>query len=138
MARLTHPRRKDLSREDFERFSLWTWDDANEFLLPISDSEASPEKYGPLFIKAKFFADDLSLDGYLIGGSTFHAFGLFVHGREFVMNFNLPEGLTANVLEITKLLQMPDLQLFPLRYKSSIRFKTGRPITGVLSPRSNG
>ena len=133
MARLDNPKRKALSRADFEQYPVWVWDDENENHQPISEAEPSPEDYGTLFIKARFEANGHVFDGYLIGGSTFYAFGLFVAGREFVMNLNLPDLMEKNCAEIIALLKCRPFKLFPLRFSSPVRSKGGRVIGGTLT-----
>ena len=134
MARLTKPHLKALSKDDLEQHPVWVWDDKMEGLQPISEPEPDAEDYGTLFIKARFQADEHSFDGYLIGGSTFYAFGLFVAGKEFVMNLNLPNLIAKNMPEIYHLLKCEPFNLFPIRYESSVRLLGGRRIEGMLNP----
>jgi hypothetical protein len=133
MARLDNPKRKALSQADFDQYPFWVWDDENENHQPISEAEPSPEDYGTLFIKARFEANGHSFEGYLIGGSTFYAFGLFVADREFVMNLNLPDMMEKSLAEISVLLKCPPFKLFPLRFTSPVRFRGGRVIAGMLN-----
>lgn len=134
MGRLDKPTRKALSVVDLERYPVWVWDDAQENHQPISESEPSPEDYGVLFVRARFRTQDgYQFDGYLIGGTAFYAFGLFVAGREFVMNLNMPDMISANLAEIFSLRKCPPFELFPLSYCSSVRFKNGQVVSGTLN-----
>ena len=133
MARLDNPKRRSLSREDFEEHPVWTWDDENEGHLPLSEADPAPEEYPTLFIKARFEASGHQFDGYLIGGSSFYAFGLFIAEQKFVMNLNLPDLIEKNLPEIFRLLSCQPFKLFPLRFSSPIRFKDGRVIAGMLN-----
>ena len=134
MTRLNSPKRKSLSRADFEAHPIWVWDEDSDVHLPIADQEPSPEEDGPLFIKARFESHGRLFDGYLIGGSTFYAFGLFVEDHEFVMNLNTPDWMDKYLLEICAILQCEPFKLFPLRFESPVRFKGGRVISGSLQP----
>jgi hypothetical protein len=133
MAKLNDPKRKTLSLADFEKYPVWVWDDDNENHQPISEAEPSPADYGTLFIRARFESSRRSFDGYLIGGSTFYAFGLFIGGREIVMNFNLPDLIEKNLVEMFRLLKCQPFQFFPLRFTSPVHFKGGRKISGWLN-----
>ena len=132
MARLNKPKRKALSLADFEQYPIWVWDDSNESHQPISETEPSTDDYGTLFIKARFEADAHSFDGYLIGGHSFYAFGLFVEDREFVFNLHLLDLMEVNMSEIYQLLGCRPFGLLPLRFASPVRFQGGKPITGVF------
>jgi hypothetical protein len=134
MARLDNPKRKALSQADFDQYPVWVWSDDNEHHQPISETEPSPEDYGTLFIKARLDAEDHSFDGYLIGGSTFYAFGMFVEGHEFVMNLNLPDMMDKNLADIAALLKCRPFKLFPIRFTSPVRLKGGQKIGGTINP----
>lgn len=134
MARLDNPKRKSFSQSDFEQYPVWAWDDSNEIHQPITDIEPALEDYGTLFIKASFQTSGHSFNGYLIGGTVFYAFGLFVREREFVMNLRLPDMMETSLREIIHLLECPPFNLFPLQYSSEVRLRGGRQVSGVLAP----
>jgi hypothetical protein len=134
MERLDDLRRKSFTEEDFERYPVWTPGDEEDEYRPISEAEPSPENHGTLLIKAQFQLNGRWLNGYLIGGPTFYAFGIFVNGREFVINLNLPTLNEKCFTEICRLLNWQSVNLFPVRYRSEVRFQGGRPIRGTLTP----
>jgi hypothetical protein len=116
-----------------DQYPVWTWDDDNEGLLPISDSEPSTDEYTPLFIKARFDTSGHSFDGYLIGGPSYYAFGLFVGDKSFVMNLNMPDRMQRHLDEICELLDCKPFKLLPIRYTSPVRLKGGHRIEGALN-----
>ena len=133
MARLTNIWRDDLSRQDFDMYPIWTWDDANEGHHPTDELVAHPEEHGVLFIKCKFRSPDgTEFLGYLIGCSSFYAFGFFVCNEEFGFNLNLPDFADQSVEEIRKRIGKPEFQLFPLAYESEIKDSNGQSIKGIL------
>jgi hypothetical protein len=133
MARLPGPRRKGLTLNDFQMYPVWVWDDANENHLPVSDPEKCLGEYCPAFVRADFEASGQLFDGYLVGSSTFHAFCLFLLGRKFVFNLNLPDDMRLKEAEISALLKRPSFKLFPLHYSSSMCVEGGFPIKGTFS-----
>jgi hypothetical protein len=135
MARLNDSWKKNLRKEDFEKYPIWVWDDANEGFLPISDSKYTTE-YGTLFIKSVFESDGHFFDGYLVGFDFFYAFGLFLYEQEVGLNINMPEFVPKFQTQIFKLLNCTPFLLFPMRYKSSINFEDGTPISGVFELRN--
>ncbi|MBX7066088.1 MAG: hypothetical protein K1X28_02540 [Parachlamydiales bacterium] len=132
MVRLNKPKRELLTREDFETFPVWTWDDENINCLPISEEDPAPEDYTGLFIKASFTTPDGHLfDGYLVGDDDFfHANGMFIDGEDIGFNVNLPGLIKTSLDKIFKLLNCDPFPFFPLRYTTPIRFKGGRLISG--------
>jgi len=134
MVRLNNPWRKSLSQEDFEKYPVWTWDDENVGHLPLTESEPSSE-YGNLFIKARFFVNKQTFDGYLVGYKSYYAFCLFIKGHKFMMNLNLPEFIKKDLQEIYTLLGCEPFRLFPLHYKSDV-IMNGHPISGFINPKS--
>ncbi len=132
MGRLDKPKRKGFSQADFDLYPVWVWDDEMESHQPVEEVEPSIEDYGTLFIKARFEVGGNMVDGYLVGGSSFYAFGLFIAGREFVMNLNLPDMIEKDLAEICRLLKCEPFKLFPLRFVSPVCFRGGRPVKGVL------
>jgi len=134
MARLDNPKRKTLSETDFEEYPVWVWDDEMEGHQPISEPEPTPEDYGTLFIKARLEVEGHQFNGYLVGGLTFYAFGLFIDDRLFVMNLNLPDLIEKDMAEIYRLLKCKPFKLFPLHYESPVRLRGGRRIEGILNP----
>jgi hypothetical protein len=103
-----------------------------ESLLPISENEPNLEDYGTLFIRADIKTGGQSFRGYLVGGESFYAFGVFVNAHEFVMNLNTPDLNQKKVAEISRLLGCPPFDLFPVQYESPVRLKGGRAIAGIL------
>jgi hypothetical protein len=130
MARLTNIWRDTLTQEDLDRYPIWTWDDRNEGLHPLSETEQAPDGYWPLFIKARFYASEHTFDGYLVGT---HALGLFVNEEQFVLNLNMPDRIEGHLVEICRLLGCQPFKLFPLRYESPVRSKEGDPIAGTIA-----
>jgi hypothetical protein len=129
MARLDNPHRKMFSKQDFEQYPIWVWDDENEGLLPLSDSKYTTE-YGPLFIKASFESSHHSFDGYLVGFHTFYAFFIFTNNGEIGFNKNLKKLIPQTEMELFMKLHCDPYPLFPLRYTSPIRFEDGTAIAG--------
>lgn len=134
MARLDRPKREGFSKDDFEQYPVWTWDDEREFHLPLSEAEPAVEDYDTLFIKSRFEAGGHCFDGYLVGGKTFYAFGFFVGDEVFSMNLGLPDLIDENVDEICNVLNCERFEIFPLRYSSPVRLKGGGPVCGTLTP----
>ena len=134
MARLDSPKRLTLTPDDFHRYAVWVWDDDTEAHLPVSEEDPAPADYGTLFIKARFNSADRHFDGYLVGGSSFYAFGVFLAGREFVMNLNLPDMMRDNLKEIYRILDCESFDFFPVHYISRVRWKDGKKIEGTLAP----
>lgn len=132
MVRLNKPKRELLTWNDFETFSVWTWDDENVHYLPISEDNPSPDNYTGLFLKANFITPDNHVfNGYLVGDDHFfHANGIFINGQDIGFNVNLPGLIKSSLEKIFKLLNCNPFPFFPLRYKTSLTFKDGKTIAG--------
>lgn len=125
-------KRQLLTLEDFEQFPIWTWDDGNEYYIPVLEDHPASESFQGLFIKAYFTAPNgYIFNGYLVGDNPyFHANGLFIEERNLGFNINL-SGLIPNTLaKIFKLLKRKPFPLFPLRYSTSVRLRDGEDISG--------
>jgi hypothetical protein len=136
MPRLDRPRRNDLSVTDFELYPVWTWNDGMDYLLPVDPAESAHESTGDtLLIKADFCVGQHRLDGYVIGNGSYYAFGLFIGGREVVLNANLPDLMIESCRNIAKLLSVELEDLFPLTYESPVRLAGLPPVRGeVFAP----
>jgi hypothetical protein len=131
MVKLIDKWQRNLSEKEFDEYPVWIWDDENEGHFPISDIEPNLNEYYPLFIKALFATNDHIFKGYLVGGNTFYAFGLFVNGKEFGFNTNLPEINKKSAIKLFKFLNCKPFHLFPLRYNSDVIIN-GNPVSGIL------
>jgi hypothetical protein len=131
MARLNSPWRKSLSKEDFDQYPIWVWDDENVGHLPLS--KVSYE-YGTLFIKAYFTTGEYMFEGFLVGTDTFYAFGIFINGETFIFNFNLPGLMDSKLKNIFQLLKCQPFNFFPIRYKADVCLKGNQEVSGILSP----
>lgn len=132
MAKLNNPQRKDFTKEDFIQHPIWTWDDDMDAKIPISGIEPSMYDFGTFFIKCEFTISNHNFDGYLIGSSSYYAIGLFVGGDEFVLNKNTPDLNSNTMKKISKIICCDSLPLYPIFYRSGIRFKEGAEISGIL------
>jgi hypothetical protein len=131
MVRLDSPWRRSLSKEDFDLYPIWVWDDENLGHLPLS--EASNE-YGTLFIKAHFKTGDYTFEGFLVGSDTFYAFGLFINGEKFTFNLNLPGLIDVKVENIFQVLKCRPFNFFPIYYRADIFLEDQKEVSGILSP----
>jgi hypothetical protein len=131
MVRLNNPHVQDITKADFDKYPIWVWDNGNEGFLPISDAKYTNE-YGTLFIKANFESDGYRFDGYLVGDSSFYAFGIFIDDDEIGFNVNLTDFVQKGVDKISKKLKINRLNLFPLRYTSPVCYEDGSPISGLF------
>jgi hypothetical protein len=121
----------DLSRSEFERFPIWTWDDAMEGYHPILGDGDLPDEYGTLFIRATFtLPSGKMLPGYLVGLDSFYAFGIFIGENEFFFNLNLPDMANSSILEISR--ESGGEPVLPLQYKTDFHWADQPPISGVI------
>jgi hypothetical protein len=134
MERFINIQRTILTLQDFEQYPIWVWNDSNDAMCPLSERNVVPPEYQPAFVFGRFrTASGHELNGYLIGGDSFFAFGLFVGEKKFVINLNLPNLINKNVVTIRSLLADPSFELFPVSYESPICFSNGSPIKGNLA-----
>lgn len=133
MVRLNSPKRVLFTPEDFEEYPIWTWDDAHESYLPISERDPSIEDYDILFIKSKFETNGYSFDGYLTGDISFYAFGIFIDGKLFSMNLGLHSLVRQRLNEIFLVLRCEPFDFFPVYYYSPIHLKERKEISGYLN-----
>lgn len=128
MARLNGPKRTTLTLEDLRQYPIWVWDETTEYLLPLAHDTESPRDFHPLFIAAKFRADGVEMDGYLIGA---HAIGLCVGGQEVIINARMPETVRHGREIVQRAFGRFRLKLFPLQFESHVRLPNEPPITGT-------
>jgi hypothetical protein len=133
MTRLSDLEKQELTETDFESYPVWVWNESEDALCPIDDYNPLPTAYGTLFIKAQFTTTDgHQFPGYLMGITKFYGCGLFVGGREFVINLNTPDFTVITTKDIAAQLGIESIKLFPLKYQSWLNFKDGGRIEGVL------
>lgn len=126
-------KKKILILEDFECYPVWTWDDTNEYQVPILESNPSWYDYDNYFIKAKFSTNSYNFDGFLVGVRNFYAFGIFIKGQTFVLNLNMPERIEMHLNKIFHLLDCQPFSFFPVHYVSPVRFRESGIIKGTLT-----
>lgn len=132
MARLNTHKKKILMLEDFDKYPVWTWDDEMENVQPLSEKQPAVEDYVDLFIKAKFKSNYIAFDGYLMGGDFFYGFVIFLKGKSFIFNINLPEFIKKELPEIFQILDCKPFEFFPIYYESDVVLKGGQKISGTL------
>lgn len=122
-----------LTYEDFEEYPVWKWNDSQDDRKPVLDWNPLPEGEPTLFIKARFIAvDGTVLDGYLVGLDSFYAVGVFVGGRTYVMNLNLPDLLEQTLVDVCGALDRDFMDLFPLKYETEVSFKDEENLQGLI------
>jgi hypothetical protein len=132
MGKLNNLKKKILTIEDFEHYPVWTWDDTNEYQVPIQEDNPSWDDYDNYFIKAKFKTNTYDFDGFLVGAKLFYAFGIFVKGQTFVLNLNMPDRVEVDLKKIFHLLNCQPFPFFPVHYESTVRFRENGIIKGML------
>lgn len=100
MTRLNELKRKILTKADFDKYSIWVWDDEMENKVPISDNEPSRYDFGAFFIKCRLIIDNRVFEGYVIGNESYYAVGLFIDHNGFILNVNTPDLLDYSLLSI--------------------------------------
>ena len=130
MEKLSNIHDTDLSLAAFDRFPIWTWDDAQEGYHPVSGSGDLPVECPTLFFRATFTTTTgRRLVGYIMGRDSFFGFGLFIGGKDYLINFNLTD-LATPVLRSLALEIGEDI--LPLHY---ITATAGRStIQGIFQP----
>lgn len=130
MEKLGSIHEKDLSKEDFERFPIWVWDDEQEGYHPLVGTGPVPFGFGTLFVRATFRpVSGTSISGYLVGLRSFYAFGLFVDGEHYVVNRNARD-LAGPVFELIAQ-KLGVREVMPMRYRCDV-FEGQPPIEGIL------
>lgn len=125
--------RKSLTRACFDDHPVWEWDERMEGHVPVESFDPLPSDRGTLFIRARFVAASGDrFTGYVVGGDSPYAVGLFVGAEEFVLNLRLPEMIEADSVRIAELIGADSLTLFPLRYADDAGFRRSDPVRGEL------
>lgn len=122
---------KMFTKSSFDKHPVWVWDDDMDAEIPLSDMEPSKNEFGAFFIKCQFEVSKHSFEGYLIGNNSCYAIGLFLENEEFILNKNTPDLNEKTLKKICKILQCDPFPLYPIFYKSDVRFKEGGEISGV-------
>ena len=129
MEKLDSIHKKDLSREDFEGFPVWVWDDEQEGHHPLVGSGPMPFEFGTLFVRTRFVpVSGPSIFGYSVGLRSFYAFGLFVDDEHYVVNRNAPDLAEPVFRSIAPTFGIPDVM--PMRYICDVF--DGQLIEGTL------
>lgn len=129
MGRLNKPHSKILSRENFNEYPIWVWDDTMEGYLPLSDSRYTSE-FGTLFIKSIFIIKGLKFEGYLVGFNPFYAFTIFSNDSQFTINIRLIALAQKKINKLAEMLDCSPQELFPIYYRSSISLDNGSYLSG--------
>lgn len=136
MVKLNDMKKKSLTYEDLQKYPVWTWDDSNEYLVPLSELQPSWYDYENYFIKAQFSTQEYIFNGYLVGIESFYAFGLFIDNTEVGFNANLPKINHDQLKYLFNLLNCKPFEFFPIEYQSPVFFKEGKKIKGILNFRT--
>lgn len=129
MVRLSKPWKQSLSKEDFEEYPIWVWDDENEGRLPLSELSYD---YGTLFVKSHFYTGGYTFEGYVVGITSFYAFCIFLHGDFFIFNMNLSIFFQPEIDKIFQILKCPPFPFFPVHFKTDVHLKEGEQISGTF------
>lgn len=133
MVKLNNHKKQDLTLKDLEKFTVWTFDDSNEYIVPVEKPEKALQKHYPLFIKSRFITNGYVFDGYLIGGKSFYGFGIFVNENELVFNLNAAEHAKDVLEKLFELLNCKPFKFFPVHYESDVVIKGIGEISGILN-----
>lgn len=129
MVRLNSPWRRNFSKEDFDQYPIWVWDDENFGHLPLSEPSY---EHGTLFIKAHFKTGGYTFEGFLVGGSSFYAFCIFFNNEEFYFNLNLTKLMEEEIKRIFRILNCEPFVFFPVYYKAVVTIENQKKISGIL------
>jgi hypothetical protein len=130
MEKLDNVHKRELRREDLERFPVWVWDDEQEGHHPLTGPGTIPAEFPTAFMRANFsLPSGHELAGYLVGLDSFYAFGLFVDGEHYVVNRNARD-LAGPVFELIAQ-KLGVREVMPMRYRCDV-FEGQPPIEGIL------
>lgn len=132
MVRLTEPKRKILSPEDFEKYPIWTWDEQMVNVQPISELIPSIYDYVDLFIRATFSTNGYKFKGYLMGAESFYGFVIFIESKRFMFNVNLKSLSKESLGKLFDYLNCKPFGFFPIKYESDVILKETGKIRGTL------
>ncbi|MBX7066086.1 MAG: hypothetical protein K1X28_02530 [Parachlamydiales bacterium] len=126
-------KKKSLTRVDFERFPIWTWDEGKDYVQPVNELEPSVDDYYDTFIKARFKVDRHHFDGYLMCADRVFGFAIFVDSTKFMFNEQLS---SYNKIQMNNFLEYLDCKLFPffpIGYETDVKLKGFEENIGYLS-----
>lgn len=121
-----------MTRDCFERFAVWAWDDEQENHCPVKiEGDTLPDDLGPLFIKAAIrTASGREFDGYVIGLESYYCFAIFVNDEEFMFNMNLSEFLDDEIKRLFVSMNEENMGFFPVNYRTKFKFSDSEKVTG--------
>lgn len=131
--RMTNFKKKNMNLNDFQKYSVWTWDNNMNYFQPILEKTPDPNEYSDLFIRAIFKSSTRFFNGYLMGGEWFYGFSLFVDSEEVVFNKFIKHLNRRSFDMLFAKLNSAAFELFPLEYESDVSLKGKKSIAGVFS-----
>lgn len=114
--------KKYLTEVDFDSHPIWKWDDRDDSFRPISSPNDFPELARDIYLKAYFVTPKKTeLKGYIIGVWRVFSMGIFINGKQYIFNYNLPARANSHLddLILKRIVTNKD-ELFPLKYKTDI------------------
>ncbi|MCP4600752.1 MAG: hypothetical protein GY847_09505 [Proteobacteria bacterium] len=125
---------RDLTRKHFEQCPVWTWDEAQEFQVPVMTEGSLPSDKGTLFIKARLrSSSDHEFSGYIGGLVSIYCIGIFIGSEEFCFNRNLPEMAKVELAGIFDALGVEPFPVFPLVYTTDFHFENRQNVEGIFN-----
>jgi hypothetical protein len=130
----------DLNISDFEKFPIWSWEDDDEFVVPINTNEININELDAIFVKCKIFLPSgLTYSGMIsVRVSDYEVFSISFPDKDGKL-ISLP---LQTILKQRRLLQISNLcivlnttedKIFPIVYKTPLLDTNGKELEGVIN-----
>jgi hypothetical protein len=134
---------KNTQKEDYDTCSIWYYDEESDLYYPINSPDEIPDYADPrdLSVKAIFYTPSGEpLKGYItLPRDTKHevfSIGIFVNGRQFFFNDNLPGPSKDQLEDMLKELDAgkfrSEKDIFPVRYETDFNFEGYNNFQGIF------
>jgi hypothetical protein len=129
----------DLDMEDFQNFPIWTWEDDDEYVIPITNFETIPDDHDAVFVKCEITTrSGIAIIGMVSVRMSDHSVYAISFPDESGKLMDVP--LQPLLMELKKsqlnrlrsIMNTKTNELFPLKFQAPFRFSNGTPLEGEI------
>ena len=127
----------NLSPSDFDSCPVWKYDEGSDLFYPVSGEKDLPELTRDLIIRAVFTTPGGDrFEGYIVGVERVFSMALFLGGRVYHVNRNMPGPSREQIDEFLSnkggASTLTFDSMFPLRFETSWESETFANFSGVF------
>jgi hypothetical protein len=129
----------DLNIEDFKDFPIWTWEDDDEYVIPIIEIETIPDDYNAVFVRCEITThSDKSTIGVVSVRMSDHSIYVisFTDEKGKLLDIPLQPMLADRKIfqlnRLSNIMNKKTKEIFPLKFQTHFKFSDGTSLRGEI------